>query len=68
MCWLQTIVAENASDRALYTFDYGLPASETFSWQSLLDQGNNLLTCLLGLTEAEKVSYLHLEPNEGMKG
>ena len=68
--WLRTILAQSASDRALYAFDYTLPASETFSWQSLLDQGDDLLTCLLELAEVENVSYLNDEPqikNEGMK-
>lgn len=68
--WLRTILAQSASDRALYAFDYTLPASETFSWQSLLDQGDDLLTCLLEPAEVENVSYSKDGPqikDEGMK-
>lgn len=55
--WLRVILSQSASERVLYTFDHAIGDSEAFSWQSLLDKGNDLLTCLLELTKV--VSYLH---------
>jgi hypothetical protein len=53
--WLTSIPPTSAPDIAVYSFEHGIRPDEDFSWQSLFDQGAELLDVLIKLGDVAEV-------------
>lgn len=53
--WLTAIPPTSAPDIAVYSFEHGIRPDEDFSWQTLFDQGAELLDGLIKLGDVREV-------------
>lgn len=64
--WLQSFLPANIDQARPLAFDYSVPLTEAFSWDSFLVQGGNLLNALAEVRkngELNEVSLCSSHPN-----
>ena len=53
--WLSAIPSTTAPGLAVFAYEHGMKADDSFSWQTLLNKGADLLASLLCWIEGKKV-------------
>jgi len=62
--WLQSLKTTAMPHTALFCFEHGLVADDSFSWKKLFDEGGELLDALVKLRENEEVNLKYYSSNK----